>query len=152
MFGKSSVAGMTKKLRCSIEVGIIAMAHQTDFISFELDAVIEVASFDAVVSFGSPFGVDLTFFLATAEFFNLIIQTQVAIESSRVELTSGDGGANGAARIVAMFAILESALQGDLIDVSETFAQRLLIGPHLDLAHAGIVDDQSTFRQGYELT
>ena len=64
-----------------------------------------------------------------------------------IELAAFDGRADGAAGVVAVAAVGVLAVRGDGFDVGETFAQGGFIGPHLDFAHARIVDEHAAAGQ-----
>ncbi len=133
-----------------MSVFIVIVADEADFIGFQLNAVVQIAGLDAVIAFGAALGIDLAFFLPFAQLSDFIVEAQVAIEAFGIERSFRHGLADGAAFVVLMLAVLVAAVQGDLIDVGKTFAQRVFIGPHLDLAHAGVIDDESALGQWHE--
>jgi hypothetical protein len=94
-------------------VGKLISANQALLVGFELDAVIEIAGFDAVITFGAAVAIDLAFFLSATEFFDFVIEAEEVFEAGEVEFASGNGDTNGAACVVAVFAVGETALQGE---------------------------------------
>jgi hypothetical protein len=62
-------------ISCMIQIFVITVPNQPDLIGFQLNAVVQIASFHSVIPFGAPFGIDLTLLLATSQFFNLLIKS-----------------------------------------------------------------------------
>src|ERR1035437_4826497 len=114
---------------------------------FELDAVVEVAGFDAVVAFGPALDGHLALLRASFERGDFIIQAQETFISLGIEPAFLDRKADRASRIALVAAVAELASFGERLDVGETLAQDMLVGPHLDLAHARVVDEHAAARE-----
>ena len=54
--------------------------------------------------------------------------------------------------IIAVLAIVELTLASELLDIKKTLPQCMLVGPHLDLAHARVVDQDTPLIEQDKLT
>lgn len=115
-----------------------------------LTAVGEAFGAFALFASGDAFDGHAAFGAGAAEFFDFVIEFEEAIESCGVETAFGEGGADGAAGVGAVFAVVEAAEGGEIGDVCEAVAERGFVRPHVDLADAGVIDEDASGGEEHE--
>ena len=84
------------------------------------------------------------------QFLDLLLQAQVTLIPLDIQLPCLHRPPDRAPGILPVLAIREPALPPEFLHVRETFPEGLLVGPHLDLPHSGIVDQDPTAGQHHQ--
>jgi len=82
--------------------------------------------------------------LLSGEVCHLLFELEVVFEPFGFESAFGDGGEDGAARLGAVVAVPELALEGEGFDVGEFGGETFAFAPELDFAHARGGDDDAS--------
>ena len=104
-----------------------------------------------MISFRATLDRLLVTFATILEFFDLFIEAQKSFVSSGVQLLALNCGSNGTAFVGAVFAVVKLALHRQIADVDKLVSEGSFIGPHLDFADAGIIDENTAFSQYHDL-
>ena len=77
----------------------------------------------------------------------LAAELVVAHQPIGIEVALFGGRDHGAAGFVPVGAVAETALLGERLDIRKRCFHRVCVGPELDLAHSGRVDQDAAVRQ-----